>query len=231
MKKQVPGCNHVIILLFVVISTTHGHPIQHIQCQAISYGTVLRTEKITRNSVLYQVHAFTCFSPVWLFTCFFFSSVSRLTCFLPGVEPNWTRSSQEYLRSFGERYRDPFFSPEALFEFFTVLALSEKKSRKYSTYISTFHPKKGSILWVNRVQKWFWGKWSVFTFKKLISWRNGKRRWILPKWLNIGASQEKLTRFASFPGQTRCWNLHFQFSKRFAVRGRRADYYPLLIDL
>ena len=63
-----------------------------------------------------------------------------------GVEANWARSSQEYLRSFGERYLNPFFSPGASFEIFTVFPLSEKKSRNISSYISTFHPKMWPIL-------------------------------------------------------------------------------------
>ena len=51
---------------------------------------------------------------------------------------------------------------------------------------------------------------------RMISWRNGKRRWMpLPKWLK--ALQGKRARFARFPGQIRLrrrWNLHFQFLKQ-----------------
>ena len=99
------------------------------------------------------------------------------TCFTPAVEPDCR--SFEYLRSFGERYLHPFsFSPGASFDFLTVLPLSDEKNKEYiSSYnIWTFHPKMGALFRMNRVRNWFRGNWSVLTFFKRISSRNGKRR-------------------------------------------------------
>ena len=57
------------------------------------------------------------------------------TCFASGVKSNWVRSSQEYLRSFGGSYLDPFFSPEKSFEsFYGVATLGLKKKKKTSSF-------------------------------------------------------------------------------------------------
>ena len=57
------------------------------------------------------------------------------TCFASGVKSNWVRSSQEYLRSFGGSYLDPFFSPEKSFEsFYGVATLGLKKKKMTSRF-------------------------------------------------------------------------------------------------
>ena len=58
---------------------------------------------------------------------------------------------------------------------------------------------------------------SAIFFKnfRLLSWRNGKRRWMRLAKRLIGLWEER-ARFSLSPGQIRlrrCWNLNFQFSK------------------
>ena len=108
----------------------------------------------------------------------------------------------EYLRSFGERYLlidSFFFSPEGHRSILLLCCHFRRKNQEaISTYISTFQSKMGPIFRVNRVLNWFWGNWSMSTFFKTISWRNGNRRWMpLPKWL-VGR-QGKRARFAGQP--------------------------------
>ena len=56
---------------------------------------------------------------------------------------------------------------------------------------------------------------AVYRKNKLLSWRNGQRRWIRLAKRLVGIWEQR-ARFSGSPGQTRlrrCWNLHFRFSE------------------
>ena len=143
----------------------------------------------------------------------FFKNNTRKYFFLPGTcfHVFYTRSRtelgslfSEYLRSFGERYLDPFFfSPGASSEFFTVLPLSENKIRRRFPAIYRRFIRKWGLRFEQIASETDFEETGVCRqIFEMIALRNGKRCWMpLPKRL-VGL-QEKRPGLARFPGQTR----------------------------